>query len=1331
MNTCSKLDNIIKKAAPQMADLLKNLNAAVSAYNAGKLAEAEQICQEIVIAQQDFFDALHLLALVQLLLGKRETALASFDRALAVRPDHAEALSNRGVTLRELKRFDEALASFHRALVVRPDHAEALSNRGLTLHELKRLEEALASFDRALKVRPDYSVALFNRGLTLHELKRFEEALASFDGALRLQPNYAEVLCNRGLTLHELKRLEEALASFDRALKVRPDYAEAFSNRGITLHELKRFEEALASYDCALKVRPHYPEVLSNRGLTLHALMRYEEALASFDQALTFQPDHAEALSNRGMTLRELNRFEDALESYDHALIVRPDFAKALSNRGNALHELNRFEEALASFDRALEVDPEYAEAHSNRGVTLHALMRFEGALASFERALKLRPDYADAHYNEALCRILIGDFNHGWEKCEWRWETQHASDKKRNFTQPLWLGSDEIAGKTILLHGEQGFGDMIQFCRYVPLVAERAAQVILEISEPLRELMRSLSGGAQIISKGDPLPCFDIHCPLLSLPLAFRTGLKTIPSTIPYLHASPQAVLRWDARLGPPKRPRIGLAWSGRPTHKNDRNRSIKLSALLPLLDVDAVFVSLQHDVRADDAATLKDHVRIIHFGDELKNFSDAAALISNLDLVISVDTSVAHLAGALSKPVWVLLPFIPDWRWLLDRNDSPWYPTARLFRQDHTRVWDDVIARVHSALCDYAPPQNGFSQVTSLFTGALKLHQAGQLKEAENAYNQILAMQPDHFDSLHLRAVIFHQRGDHTEAVRQIDLALKSNPNNIFALNNRGIALKELKRFEEALASYDRALTVRPDYAEALLNRGAILHELRRFDEALASYDRALTVRPDYADASYNRGNTLRELRQFEDALASYDRALMIRPDYAEAFMNCGITLHELKRFEDALVSYERALALRPNYAEARSNCGVTLHELQRFEDALASYDRALALRPDYAEALYNRGITLHDLQRFEEALACYDQALSVRPGYAEALYNRGNTLSELKRFDEAFVSYDRALAVRPDYADVHFSEALFGMLIGDFRRGWQKYEWRWKTAQARNDKRDFSQPLWDGSVEITGKTILLHAEQGFGDTIQFCRYVPHVAKRGARVLLEVQRPLYALMSTLSGTVEIVSKGDPLPSFDLHCPLLSLPLAFGTQLETIPSETPYLHALPHAVMNWKERLGAKTRPTIGLAWSGRSTHKNDRNRSIGLNALRPLLALNASYVSLQREVRASDATVLRERSDLLDCSDELKDFSETGALISNLDLIISVDTSVAHLAGAMAKPVWILLPFIPDWRWLLDRGDSPWYPTARLFRQDDTRSWDKVIARVRAALQDYVLSV
>jgi tetratricopeptide (TPR) repeat protein len=618
--------------------------------------------------------------------------------------------------------------------------------------------------------------------------------------------------------------------------------------------------------------------------------------------------------------------------------------------------------------------------------------------------------------------------------------------------------------------------------------------------------------------------------------------------------------------------------------------------------------------------------------------------------------------------------------------------------------------------------------SEVTSLLAEAYALHQAGRLADAEETYNKILAAQPDHFDSLHLLGILFHRRGDHAQALRHIDRALEINPNNIPALNNRGIALRELKRFADALASYDRALELWPDYAEALLGRANALRELQRFEEALASYDRTLRLRPDWIDAHVNRSNVLHALKRFEEALTSYDHALALRPGLAEAHANRGSALHALKRFDEALASYDHALALRPDYAEARYNRGNALHALKRFEEALADYEHALALRPDYVEALANRGVTLHEQKRFEAALASHDRALAARPDYAEAFVNRGVTLHELKRFDEALASYDRAIALRPDYAQAHFNEAVCRMLIGDFDRGWQKLEWGWETEQLKNAKRTFARPLWLGSDEIAGKTVLLHGVHGFGDTIQFCRYVPRVVERGARVILEVQEPLRELMGTLPGAAQIVSRGEPLPDFDSHCPLLSLPLAFGTRFATIPSQTPYLRASPPAVMDWNGRLGPRHRPRIGLAWSGRPEHDNDHNRSIRLSSfLSALAGCNATYVSLQREVRQGDAPVLQ-GSDILHFGEELKTYADTAALIANLDLVISVDTSVAHLAGALAKPLWILLPFTPDWRWQLDRDDSPWYPTARLFRQDETREWDSVMARVRTALDAHL---
>ena len=540
-------------------------------------------------------------------------------------------------------------------------------------------------------------------GATQINLGRKHAALSSYETAIKLRPEVPRAHLRRGQILHQLERYADAVASYDQAIRLRPDFAMAYSDRGISLGALRRYHEALASYDRAVEIRPDFAAAHFNRGNVLQDLNRLEEALAAYDRALQSRPELAEAHCNRGNVLQKLKHYEQAIASYDRAISLRPGFAVAHSNRGAALQALNRYEEAITSYDCAINIRPDYPGALSDRGLALEGLNRHEEALASYSRAFNLQPDHAEAHYAWALCQLLRGDFERGWQQHEWRWQAQQLHDRQRSFTKPLWLGDREIAGKTILLHAEQGFGDTIQFCRYVPLVAERGAQVVLEVQKELTNLMGTLAGPSQVVSEGQALPNFDVHCPLLSLPLALGTRLDTIPSATPYLGVPAPPRINWDGQLPPRTRPRIGLAWSGRPTHRNDHNRSVRLSSLLPLLDVDAAFVSLQTDVRPQDAPILKDRKDILQFGDHLTDFADTAALISNLDLVISVDTSLVHLAGALAKPVWILLPFCPDWRWLLDRDDSPWYPTARLFRQDASRNWDKVIVRVYDALLEF----------------------------------------------------------------------------------------------------------------------------------------------------------------------------------------------------------------------------------------------------------------------------------------------------------------------------------------------------------------------------------------------------------------------------------------------------------------------------------------------------------------------------------------------------------------------------------------------------------------------------------------------------
>jgi Tfp pilus assembly protein PilF len=474
------------------------------------------------------------------------------------------------------------------------------------------------------------------------------------------------------------------------------------------------------------------------------------------------------------------------------------------------------------------------------------------------------------------------------------------------------------------------------------------------------------------------------------------------------------------------------------------------------------------------------------------------------------------------------------------------------------------------------------------------------------------------------------------------------------------------------------------------------------------------------------FDLGLKFNALNQHQKALDSFDLAIQLRPDFFEAHGNRGAMLAVLGRHDDAIESYRKAITIRPDFADAHCNLGSALTHLQRYEEALTSLDRAIALRPEYGDALYNRGNALKPLQRYEEALASYDRVIALQPNHADAHNNRGQVLRELERYEEALASYDRALALRPGHVMAHCNAAALRLLTGDFERGWAHYEWRWLKKSVIPTQRNFSQPAWNGGDPIAGKTILIHSEQGLGDTVQFCRYVPLVAARGARVIFEVQKPLQSVMASFGG-VQVVPKGGSLPAFDLHCPLVSLPHTFGTRLETIPSTTRYLSAPTEHMTRWQSRLEGKPRPRIGLVWSGNPGHERDRERSIGLRGFVPLLhgvGADVTFVSLQKDVRTEDAALLKERADILDYGNAIVDFSDTAALISQLDLVISVDTSVAHLAGALGKPVWILLTYFPDWRWLLSRDDSPWYPSARLFRQDHSRTWDGVIARVCQAL-------
>ena len=553
----------------------------------------------------------------------------------------------------------------------------------------------------AVQSRPFNIAQTLQEALSLHQQGRLREAEKLYARAVKAAPNNFDALHLLGLIKAQSGQMGEAHRLMSAALKINPNAPDALVNFANVLHTLKRDADALAHLDKALALRPGDQEALLYRGNALSALDRTEEAIACFDTVLARNPANGDALLNRGTALARLGRYADALTDFDVILARVPQNVEALYNRGTARLELERHEQALAAFDAALAGAPQHTGAWTNRGRALQALNRHAEAATSFEKAIAIDKNFADAHSNLALSLLTLGQLSRGFAEYEWRWKRSGMTDARRGYRGRAWLGEFPLAQRTILLAAEQGLGDSIQFARYVPLLARSGAKVVLEVQPELKALLATVDGVASCHARGETLPAYDVYCPLGSLPLAFKTEPATIPADSPYVHADDAHMAKWRASVEALPGKRVVLTWAGHARHPNDRNRSIALEMLEPLLARDGIsFISVQRDFRGDDAALLARQKNVTHVGDKLNDMADTAAVVALADLTVAVDTSVIHLAGAMGRQAWVMLPFSPDWRWTLTGERSPWYPRTRLFRQATPGDWPGVIASLRDAL-------------------------------------------------------------------------------------------------------------------------------------------------------------------------------------------------------------------------------------------------------------------------------------------------------------------------------------------------------------------------------------------------------------------------------------------------------------------------------------------------------------------------------------------------------------------------------------------------------------------------------------------------------
>jgi len=694
-----------KKAFAQAINLI-SLAIFIEPHNAAFYTQRGQFQSALQCFREAIFDYDHAISIDPLYgsayalrgialaaINLHQKALMSYDKAISQQKGDADTYFNRALSLGELGQLTSAIDSYNQALQIKNDFAEAYTNRGAVMTTMGQTANAIASHQQAIAINPHLVFAYCHLAHALQMLGHGDLALIQCERATTLEPYHPPIYVSQALILMGLKRFTEALARFNVALALEPDNAEIFSNRSLALNALGQHTLALDSCSRALRLKPHWAPAYANRGQSERALHLLEAAQLSCERAIQLDPHLAEAHLNLATVLIEQTHFPLALKSLERALELKTPFAQAHYNRGICFLGLDQIDWAIDAFNQALKINADYTDAFINRGLALERLHQLDEALQNYQQALSLLPDCIEAHWNKSLTLLLRGDYPTAWPLYEWRWRRQPLKSQCREFSQPLWLGEENLQGKTLLIHCEQGLGDTLQFSRFVPRLLTLAKHVIFELPAPLFELLQSLPGSIQFIPHGQTLPAFDYHCPLMSLPLALSVHIDDLEPTQTYLSPPKEKINLWHERVKSHQKPLIGLAWRGNPEHLNDAKRSLALRDIIDKLPSHVTWISLQAFINDEEKKILQNQDKLVHFEEGFESFSSTAALCMNLSAVVSVDTSIAHLAGALGLPLSLLLPFNPDWRWLLNRSDSPWYKTARLYRQPAPGQWAPAI--------------------------------------------------------------------------------------------------------------------------------------------------------------------------------------------------------------------------------------------------------------------------------------------------------------------------------------------------------------------------------------------------------------------------------------------------------------------------------------------------------------------------------------------------------------------------------------------------------------------------------------------------------------
>lgn len=1151
-------------------------------------------------------------------------------------------------------------------------------------------------------------------GLACHQTGDFAGAETIYRELLLKDSENKQVVFFLGTCLlQQPSRQEEGARYLETLLDDVPPQASVFINLGLYHFESRRYQQAEALFRKALQIDPDNAELHNKLACACLLLKHLISAAYHFEQTLLRNPAILSAYPALVGLLRQNGRFIDASIWTSRWLKAEPNCAMARAEHGVAFA---RAKFASVTEKILLSLPEEDADLLFYKAYLHQYALRPEVAIQYYRRAIEMGSDLANAHFNISLLLFAKGDFKHAWEEFDHRFSEGGVLPHHGHF-EPEWDGSG-LNGAGILVHSEQGIGDVIQFMRFFPLIQQRGGRVIFSSYPDVLQLMQSTEG-AEVVEQIENLDLsYETQIPLLSLGKVFVRDESDIPGTVPYLFAESVKSDYWKRQFSTINGLKVGLVWAGNPDHTNDHNRSASLTDFAPLSKIGGVsYFALQKGPTAKQAVCPPEGMHLIALSDEIKDFTDTAAIISQLDLVICVDTSVAHLAGAMGKDVWLLIPDFCDWRWLDGREDSPWYPSMRVFKRLPNELWSDLLQRVADRLSQRRRELQ--PELGPAFQAECQALEALKVNDWSSAQDQFtLAVQQGGCAERIASEIAHGFVGRQYEGVWPIATS---------ALYYKTYLASGISSIEDQIAYWQSAYSETAD-PRAGLSLVRLLKDQARYKEAILICNEVLVRDTENWLTRYELGQCFRLSGNDSAAVQEYQQVLGVMPRHPEAGINQAMTLERLGRVSDALRQIQLTAMCNPYHPKVRLFLAILLYRLRHYDLAHVVIEEHCLRYPADTLGQFWRGAIFRQIGRSAEAL---EMLMLLPADYAEPFtLAREIAYSRLElEWEQGRSIYERLLKVTPDefIATINYEYGLYLISARQSREGWRLCEARRAIEKSDTFEQQFglSIPAWAGDP-LEGRRLLVFCEQGFGDTLQFLRFLDAIEGTCILIFQDGLDELLLQYYTRPNTIFVsrnTYRESPVAA-DCYVNLLSFPFLLGLTTDVDSIKAPYLKR--NTTENQFAQLFApETRPKVGLVWAGNPKHSGDRWRSIPLLQLTPVFELkDFAWYSLQKEAASNDALLLPPSIGMLNAASLSNNFYETALVIENMDLIIAVDTAVAHLAAAMGKKVWLLIPQQADWRWGRSGDSTEWYTNMTIFRQSVQGNWSDVVQSVKEAL-------